>query len=262
MRTGTSVTASRLRIGCISSDGSKIAATLVIEASGVRPDTRTGGRRGSTIGAAGGIAVDAFQRTNDPSIYAVGDARRERSTPSTGAATLVTMAGLANRHGRSAADAICGVAEPSTPALGTAIVGVFDLTVALVGWSERRLRAAGRPHRVVHTHPLSHAGYYPGAEQMALKLLIDAETDLILGAQIVGRDGVDKRIDVIATAMAGGLTASALSRLELAYAPQFGSAKDAVNLAGYVADNLATGATRNIQWHELAEALADGAILR
>ncbi|MGO4104087.1 FAD-dependent oxidoreductase [Leifsonia sp. YAF41] len=242
-------------------DGSEIAATLVVDASGVRPDTRLAAAAGLTIGAAGGIAVDAFQRTNDPSIYAVGDAA-EKVDAIGGVATLVTLAGLANRHGRSAADAICGVSElPSTPAFGTAIVGVFDLTVALTGWSERRLLDAGRPHRVVHTHPLSHAGYYPGAEQMAVKLLIDAETDLILGAQIVGLDGVDKRIDVIATAMAGGLTASALSRLELAYAPQYGSAKDAVNLAGYVADNLATGATRNIQWHELAEARSAGAIL-
>ncbi len=259
VRTETSVT-SLAQNQVHLSDGSTIDATLVIEASGVIPDTGLAAEAGLTIGAAGGIAVDAFQRTNDPSIYAVGDGA-EKVDAIDNAATLVTMAGLANRHGRSAADAIYGDAEPSTPALATAIVGVFDLTVALVGWNERRLRAAGRPHRVVHTHPLSHAGYYPGAEQMALKLLIDADTDLILGAQIVGRDGVDKRIDVIATAMAGGLTASALSRLELAYAPQFGSAKDAVNLAGYVADNLRTGATRSIQWHELANARAHGAIL-
>ncbi|WP_345066150.1 FAD-dependent oxidoreductase [Leifsonia kafniensis] len=259
VRLGTSVT-NLTSDGVQLSDGSTIEATLVIEASGVTPDTGLAADAGLTIGAAGGIAVDAFQRTNDPSIYAVGDGV-EKIDAISNTATLVTMAGLANRHGRSAADAICGLAEPSTPALGTAIVGVFDLTIALVGWNERRLRAAGRPHRVVHTHPLSHAGYYPGAEQMALKLLIDSETDLILGAQIVGRDGVDKRIDVIATGMAGGLTASALSRLELAYAPQFGSAKDAVNLAGYVADNLRTGATRSIQWHELDAARANGAIL-
>jgi NADPH-dependent 2,4-dienoyl-CoA reductase/sulfur reductase-like enzyme/rhodanese-related sulfurtransferase len=241
-------------------DGTTIPADLVIEARGVRPDTRLAQDAGLTVGATGGIAVDRFQRTSDPSIFAVGDAV-EKTDAIDAAATLVTMAGLANRHGRTAADAIAGVAEPSVPALGTAIVGLFGLTIALVGWSETRLAAAGRPHRVVHTHPSSHAGYYPGAEQMSMKLLIDPVTDAILGAQVVGRAGVDKRIDVLATAMAGGLTASRLSGLELAYAPQFGSAKDAVNMAGYVADNLATGATRSIQWHELDDATTCGAIL-
>jgi NADPH-dependent 2,4-dienoyl-CoA reductase/sulfur reductase-like enzyme/rhodanese-related sulfurtransferase len=241
-------------------DGSRLSASLVIEARGVRPDTRLAKGAGLAIGAAGGIAVDGFQRTSDPAIYAVGDGV-EKVDAIDSAPTLVAMAGLANRHGRTAADAIAGVAEPSVPAFGTAIVGVFDLAVAMVGWSERRLVAAGRAHRVVHTHPSSHAGYYPGAEQMAMKLLIDPDTDEILGAQIVGRDGVDKRIDVIVTAMAGKLTASALSRLELAYAPQFGSAKDAVNMAGYVADNLATGATRTVQWHELDAHLDAGAVL-
>lgn len=241
-------------------DGSRIPADLVIEARGVRPDTRLALDAGLAIGPAGGIAVDQYQRTSDPFIYAVGDAV-EKTDAISETPTLIAMAGLANRHGRTAADAIAGIVEPSAPALGTAIVGVFDLAVAMVGWSEKRLVAAGRPHRVVHTHPGSHAGYYPGAEPMAMKLLIDPGTDQILGAQIVGRDGVDKRIDVIATAMAGGLTASALSRLELAYAPQFGSAKDAVNMAGYVADNLATGATRSVQWHELPRELDAGAVL-
>ncbi len=242
------------------SDGSEVAATFMIDARGVRPETRLAVDAGLAIGVTGGIAVDDLQRTSDPSIYAVGDGVEKRDALDD-AATLVTMAGLANRHGRIAADAICGVAQPSEPALGTAIVGVFDLTVAMVGWSEKRLRDAGRSHRIVHTHPSSHAGYYPGAERMAMKLLIDPVTDGILGAQIVGGQGVDKRIDVIATAMAGSLTASQLSRLELAYAPQYGSAKDAINLAGYVADNLATGMTRAIQWHELDDAVEAGALL-
>lgn len=241
-------------------DGSRIPAALVIEARGVRPATRLAEDAGLRIGSSGGIVVDELQRTSDPAIYAVGDGA-EKVDAIDSAPRLVAMAGLANRHGRTAADAIAGVAEPSVPALGTAIVGVFDLAVAMVGWSEQRLTAAGRAHRVVHTHPSSHAGYYPGAERMAMKLLIDPDTDEILGAQIVGRDGVDKRIDVIATAMAGNLTASALSRLELAYAPQFGSAKDAVNMAGYVADNHATGATRSVQWHELDASLDAGAVL-
>lgn len=241
-------------------DGSRIPAALVIEARGVRPDTRLASAAGLQMGITGGIAVDEFQRTSDPAIYAVGDGV-EKVDAIDKSPTLVAMAGLANRHGRTAADAVAGIAEPSVPALGTAIVGVFDLAVAMVGWSEKRLVAAGRPHRIVHTHPGSHAGYYPGAEPMAMKLLIEPDTDRILGAQIVGRDGVDKRIDVIATAMAGGLTASALSRLELAYAPQFGSAKDPINMAGYVADNLASGATRTVQWHELDAALEAGAVL-
>lgn len=122
-----------------------------------------------------------------------------------------------------------------------------------------RLGAAGRPHRIIHTHPASHAGYYPGAATMALKLLVDPETDAILGAQGVGEEGVDKRIDVIATAIAGGLTASDLADLELAYAPAFGSAKDAVNMLGYVDQNVAGGVSETVQWHELEDALADGA---
>jgi rhodanese-related sulfurtransferase len=168
------------------------------------------------------------------------------------------MAGLANRHGRAAADAIAGRAHPSRPALGTAIIAVFSKTVATTGWSETRLRAAGRPFRTVHTHPSSHASYYPGAEQMAMKLLIDPRDDSILGAQIVGGSGVDKRIDVIATAMTAGMTASSLQDLELAYAPQYGSAKDPINLLGYVAENLVAFPTSTVQWHELDDALNHG----
>ncbi len=144
---------------------------------------------------------------------------------------------------------------------GTAIVGVFGLQVATTGWNEKRLRAAGRPYLAVHTHPSSHAGYYPGADGMSLKLLVDPETDRILGAQGVGRSGIDKRIDVIATAMAGGLTASDLADLELSYAPQFSSAKDPVNMLGYAAMNARGGLTPTVQWHELAAALYDGASL-
>ena len=145
--------------------------------------------------------------------------------------------------------------------VGTAIVGVFGLQVATTGWNEKRLRAADRPYRAIHTHPASHAGYYPGAQGMSLKLLVDPETDRILGAQGVGRSGVDKRIDVIATAMAGGLTASRLADLELAYAPQFGSAKDPVNMLGYIDDNLRTGVSATIQWDELEDAMSAGACL-
>ena len=176
-----------------------------------------------------------------------------------GSATLVPLANTANLAGRRVADHIAGLPTSNRPVLGTAIVKVFDLTVAATGANEKRLQASGRPYRAIHTHPASHAGYYPGAEGMALKLLVDPETDAILGAQGVGGEGVDKRIDVIATAITGGLMASDLAELELAYAPPYGSAKDAVNMLGHVADNLRSGVTRSIQWHELDAAVAGGA---
>jgi rhodanese-related sulfurtransferase len=174
---------------------------------------------------------------------------------------LVPLANTANLQGRMVADLITGRPARLRDVGGTAILGVFGLQVAVTGWNEKRLRAAGRPHRVIHVHPSSHAGYYPGAASMALKLLVDPRTDAILGAQGVGADGIDKRIDVIATAMAGGITASELAGLELAYAPQFGSAKDPVNMLGYLAENLADGLVRTVQWHELDERMARGAVL-
>lgn len=243
------------------SDGTSLPADLVIEASGVRPDRRLADAAGLRIGPTGAIAVDGRHRTSVANIWAVGDGV-EKIGQLDGEPTLVTMAGLANRHGRAAADDIAGI-EPddAVPALGTSILGVLGLTVALVGWTEKRLVDAGRLHRVIHTHPASHATYYPGAEPMAMKLLVDPAADQILGAQIVGGAGVDKRIDVIAVAMAAGLTATRLSQLELAYAPQYSSAKDPVNMLGYVAENVASGATRTLQWHELATAVAHGATL-
>ncbi|MDN4613144.1 FAD-dependent oxidoreductase [Leifsonia sp. F6_8S_P_1B] len=241
-------------------DGSALRPDFIVDASGVTPSVDLARTAGLRLGPTGGIAVDAQNRTSDPHIFAVGDGV-EKIDALSGDAALVTMAGLANRHGRSVADVIAGHEERNTPALGTAIVKVFDTVAAKVGWSERQLLSAGREHRVIHTHPTSHATYYPGAQPMSMKLLVDPATDRILGAQIVGGEGVDKRIDVIAVAMAGGITASGLARLELAYAPQFGSAKDPVNQLGYVADNLRTGATRAIQWHELDSAVAAGATL-
>lgn len=168
------------------------------------------------------------------------------------------MAGLANRHGRMVADLITGRTESARPALSTGSVNVFDAVAAKVGWSEKQLQAARRPYYAVHVHPASHAGYYPGAETLSMKLLADPASDRILGAQIAGRDGVDKRIDMIATAMHSGLPASELAHLELAYAPQFGSAKDAVNFLGYVAENTRTGTTSTIQWHKVEAAITGG----
>ncbi|NLT28856.1 MAG: FAD-dependent oxidoreductase [Propionibacterium sp.] len=241
-------------------DGRRLPAELVVASIGVRPDTRLAEHAGLEINERGGIIVDEQQRTSDPLIFAVGDAATKRDAIDD-SQVLVPLAQTANRHGRLVADVITGRATSSLPVLGTAIVKIFDLTAASTGWNEKRLRAAGRAYRAIHTHPSDHAGYYPGAQQMSLKLLVDADTDLILGAQGVGPSGVDKRIDVIATAIRGGITASGLADLELAYAPPFGSAKDPINMLGMIADNLAHGYAETIQWHELAEAQAAGAVV-
>lgn len=242
------------------SDGRTVDAALVLDARGVRPAARLAADAGLALGPRGGIAVDAAHATSDPAILAVGDAVEQRDAVD-GAPALVAMAGLANRGGREAADAIAGLPVAAAPALGTAIVQVFDRTVAMTGWSPEHAAAAGRPHRVVRTHPAHHAGYYPGAEQMSIVLVVDEADDRILGAQIVGGPGVDRRIDVLAVAMRAGLTASSLVDLELAYAPQFGSAKDPVNLLGMVAQNRASGVAAAIAWHDVEAAVAAGAVV-
>ncbi len=259
LRLGAAVTAIGARDVTLA-NGEHLPADIVIAAIGVRPETGLAKASGLTIGPRGGIATDEHFRTSDPNIYAVGDAVEKRDGLD-GSETLVPLANTANRQGRFVADVIAGRPGKDRGIQGTAIVGVFGLQVAVTGWNEKRLRAAGRPYMVVHTHPSSHAGYYPGADGMALKLLVDPATDQILGAQGVGKSGVDKRIDVIATAMAGGLTASDLADLELAYAPQFASAKDPVNMLGYAAMNTRDGLTPTIQWHELAAAMDAGATL-
>ncbi len=242
------------------STGEHLPADVVVAAIGVRPESTLATDAGLEIGPRGGIAIDERFRTSDPHIYAVGDAV-EKTDGLDGTEALVPLANTANRQGRFVADVITGRPGADQPVLGTAIVGVFGLQIATTGWNEKRLLAAGRPYRAVHTHPSSHATYYPGADRMELKLLVDPETDAILGAQGVGKAGIDKRIDVIATAMAGGLRATQLADLELAYAPQFGSAKDPVNMLGYIAANTASGLSPSIQWHELADAMAEGATL-
>lgn len=232
------------------SDGSEIPAEVVILAIGVRPDTRLAITAGLTIGARGGIHVDGNNLTSDENIYALGDAAEKRDSLNQ-SATLVPLANIANRHGRVIADHINGRNTRHVDTIGTAIVKVFDLAVATTGWNEKRLKAANIDHRAIHTHPGSHAGYYPGAETLALKLLINPVSGEIYGAQGIGKDGVDKRIDVIATAMRGGLTAPELADLELSYAPPFGSAKDPVNMLGYVAENVVSGLVKTAQWHEI-----------
>jgi NADPH-dependent 2,4-dienoyl-CoA reductase/sulfur reductase-like enzyme/rhodanese-related sulfurtransferase len=239
------------------SDGTVLDAELVIMAIGVRPDTSLAKAAGLTIGERGGIQVDDFNRTSNHDIYAVGDAA-EKTDAIDGSATLVPLANLANRHGRVVADHIAGREIRPIKTIGTAIVKVFDLMIAATGWNEKRLKAAGRDVMVIHTHPNNHAGYYPDAKQIALKLIFDPKTGEILGGQGVGVEGVDKRIDVIATAMRGGITAPELADLELAYAPPFGSAKDPVNMLGYIAENMASGLLKTAQWNQTQELRSAG----
>ena len=239
-------------------DGQKVDAGLVFTAAGVEPDNTLAKEAGLKIGATGGLWVDEQQRTSDPDIFAAGDAV-EKLGELTGNQTLVPLANLANRHGRLIADVIAGRDVKAHSAIGTVILGAFGHAVGITGLSERAAKDAGIEHQIIHVHPNNHAGYYPGAKRLSLKLLFSPSTGKILGAQAYGEDGVDKRLDVIATAMHGGLTVDDLMDLELAYAPQFGSAKDAVNIAGYVANNVFTGTTPTIQWHELEAARAAGA---
>ena len=239
-------------------DGTVVPADVVIASIGVRPESTLATAAGLETGAGGGIVVDDHMRTSVEHIYAVGDAVVKRDAEDD-SDVLVPLANTANRQGRLVADVIAGHPDADRPVRATAIVGVFGLMAATTGWNEKRLRRSGHPYRAIHTHPGSHAGYYPGAHTMSLKLLVDPRTDAILGAQGVGADGVDKRIDVIATAMAGGLTATDLADLELAYAPQFGSAKDPINMLGFIDENIAAGLIGTVQWWELADAVAAGA---
>ena len=231
-------------------DGSQVPAEIVIMSIGVRPETTLAKSAGLVIGERGGIVVNEFNQTNDADIYAIGDAA-EKTDALDGSQTLVPLANVANRHGRIVADHISGKKIRPVATQGTAIVKIFDLTIATSGWNEKRLVAAMRPYIAIHSHPASHAGYYPGAQGMSLKLLVDPKDQSILGIQGVGGEGVDKRIDVIATAMRGAITAPELADLELAYAPPFGSAKDPVNMLGYIAENVLSGLTPTAQWDEV-----------
>ena len=234
------------------SNGASVPAEMIILAIGVRPDTALAKAADLEIGTRGGIRVDDFNRTSNHDIYAVGDAA-EKIDALDGNATLVPLANLANRHGRVVADHIAGRITRPVKTIGTAIVKVFSLMIATTGWNEKRLSTTERKYSVIHSHPNSHAGYYPGAKQMSLKLIFDPKSGEILGAQGVGTDGVDKRIDVLATAIRGGITAPELADLELAYAPPFGSAKDPVNMLGYISENMMSGLLQTAQWSQIDE---------
>jgi NADPH-dependent 2,4-dienoyl-CoA reductase/sulfur reductase-like enzyme/rhodanese-related sulfurtransferase len=238
--------------------GGRIAADLVILAIGVRPETALAQAAGLPLGGRGGIAVDAQMRTADPRIWAVGDAV-EVTDVLTGQEVIVPLAGPANRQGRVAAESICGRARAFRGVQATAVVGVFGLTVATTGASEKGLRRAGvSAFRTVYLHPGHHAGYYPGARPIRLKLLFAVPDGRILGAQAVGLEGVEKRIDVIAMAIQMGASVRDLAEAELCYAPQFGGAKDPVNLAGMIAVNHLDGLMPLADWQALD---ADGVVV-
>jgi len=242
------------------SDGTTLAADLVVVNVGVRPASALAHEAGLELGPTGAIRVDGEQHTSDPHIWAVGDAV-EVTQAITGARIPVPLAGPANRQGRRAADSICGHRPtPQAAVLGTAIVRVFGLTAATTGANQATLRRAGIGHEVMHIHPGHHAGYFPGSEEMHLVASF-APDGTLLGAQGVGRAGVDKRIDILATAIRAGMTADDLAELELAYAPPYGSAKDPVNMLGFVAQNVLDATMPQWQVQDLGEAMATTLLL-
>ena len=263
LRLGTSVTAIQQegeQLGVVLSTGESIESGLVILAVGVRPEAGLAREAGLEIGPTGGIVVDAHMRTSDPSIYAVGDAVEVTHLVG-GRKALIPLAGPANRQGRIAADNALGRPSVYSGSQGTAICKVFDLAIGMTGMSEKALQRAGAEYEKVFVHPSSHAGYYPGATQISLKLLFDPADGKILGAQAVGAGGIDKRIDVVAVAIRAGLTVHDLAEQELSYAPPYGSAKDPVNYAGFVACNVLNGDVRLCHVGDVAEPHADQVLL-
>ena len=238
-------------------NGQKIVSDVTILSVGVQPENALAQVAGIELGLRGGILVNERYETSQPDIYAVGDAIVVKQEV-TGEDALISLASPANRQGRQVADVIAGVARKNKGSIGTAIVRAFDMTAASTGLSERILRMNGLPYQVIHVSGKDHAGYYPGATDVTLKLLFEPTSGKIYGAQGVGKKGVDKRIDILATAIKGNLTIFDLPELEFTYAPPFGSAKDPVNMLGYAALNLVEGLSDNIQWYELEEELAAG----
>lgn len=231
-------------------NGDQLDTDILIMAIGVRPETKLAQEAGLQIGALGGIYTNEYMQTSDPSIYAVGDAVEEKDFV-TGEQTLVPLAGPANRQGRMAADNMLGRQETYQGTQGTAICKIFDLAVASTGKNEKQLKRENIAYEKVYVHTASHASYYPGAETVSFKMLFDPTTGKILGAQAVGKDGVDKRIDVMAVAQRAGMTVEQLQHLELTYAPPYGSAKDVINQAAFVANNIIKGDATTIHFDEI-----------
>ena len=240
-------------------NGESLQSDLTILSVGIQPETSLAKSAGIKLGLRNAILVDEHYETSVKDIYAVGDAVVVKNQ--LGQDALISLASPANRQGRQVADIISGLPVKNRGSLGTAIVRVFDLQVASTGLSEFQLRGLKINHKIVHVTANNHAGYYPDATSIVLKLIFEPESGQIFGAQAIGKEGVDKRIDILSTAIKAKLTVFDLPELELTYAPPFGSAKDPVNMAGYAATNLLLGQSENIQWHELAAELAKGKVL-
>lgn len=238
-------------------DGTQVPTDLTILSVGIRPNSELAERAGIRLGLKNGIVVNENYATSEKHIYAVGDVAVTKQQISNDDA-LISLASPANRQGRQVADVLAGLRRMNRGSIGTAIVKVFNINAASTGLNERMARMKYENVGVVHVSGTDHATYYPDSEQMWIKLIFDKKTGKIYGAQAVGRSGVDKRIDVLATAIKGNLTVFDLPELELTYAPPFGTAKDVVNMVGYVAMNVAEGISKNIQWHELAAKLGQG----
>ncbi|MBQ7492553.1 MAG: FAD-dependent oxidoreductase [Clostridia bacterium] len=241
-------------------DEPALAADLVILAIGVSPDSGLAKAAGLALGEKDSIVVNRRMQTSHPDIYAVGDAVQIRHSVS-GKPALISLAGPANKQGRVAADNICGLDSVYDGAQGSTVIKLFDLTAASTGLNEKTARAAGIPYDKIYLSPAHHAGYYPGAKVMTVKVLFEAPGGRLLGAQIVGADGVDKRIDVLAAAIHAGMTAPELAELDLAYAPPYSSAKDPVNMAGYLAENVISGRLKQFFWHDVAGLPRDGSVI-
>ncbi|PNH98986.1 FAD-dependent oxidoreductase [Vibrio diazotrophicus] len=242
------------------SDGDTLTTDILIMAIGVRPETKLASEAGLQIGELGGIYTNEYMQTSDPSIYAVGDAIEEKDFV-TGKQTMVPLAGPANRQGRMAADNMLGRSETYQGTQGTAICKIFDLAVASTGKNEKQLKREGVEYQKVYVHTASHASYYPGAEVVSFKMLFDPKSGKIFGAQAVGKDGIDKRIDVMAVAQRAGMTVEQLQHLELTYAPPYGSAKDVINQAAFVANNLIKGDSTAIHFDEIDNLTEDQLLL-
>lgn len=238
-------------------NGQKITSDLTILSVGVEPENGLAKTASIELGLRGGILVDEHYETSQKDIFAVGDAIIVKQEI-TGQDALISLASPANRQGRQVADVIAGLERTNKGNIGTAIIRAFDMTAASTGLSERILSMNQLPYKVLHISGKDHAGYYPGATDMTLKLLFDPTTGKIYGAQGVGKKGVDKRIDILSTALKGNLTVFDLPELEFTYAPPFGSAKDPVNMLGYAALNLIEGLSDNVQWYQLEDELAKG----
>lgn len=241
-------------------DDEPISTDMVLMAIGVSPETGLAQKAGLELGIKGAIVVNDKMETSVPDIYAVGDAVQVKHTV-TGKDAVISLAGPANKQGRIAADNICGLERHYKGSMGSSVIKLFDMTAASTGLTEKAAKDAGIDYERVVLSPASHAGYYPGAKIMTMKVVYEKRTLKILGAQIIGYDGVDKRLDVIATAISAGVRADELKDLDLAYAPPYSSAKDPVNMAGFMIDNMTSGKVKQFHWDELDRLPRDGSVI-